>query len=40
VLVVNTEGGLAAVGRSLMVREEMLAFKKGIAVRVREAADD
>ena len=40
VLVVNTKGALAAVGRALMVRSEMLAFKRGIAVRVKEKADD
>mgnify|MGYP001148342748 FL=1 len=40
VMVVNTKGVLAAVGRSLMVRGEMLAFKRGIAVRVKEAAED
>lgn len=40
VLVVNTKDELAAVGRSLMVRDEMLAFKRGIAVRVKEAAED
>ncbi|MEW5747641.1 MAG: tRNA guanosine(15) transglycosylase TgtA [Candidatus Thermoplasmatota archaeon] len=40
VLVVDTKGGLAAVGRSLMARREMLAFKRGIAVRVKEAAED
>lgn len=40
VLVVNTKGELAAVGRALMVRDEMLAFKRGIAVRVKEAAED
>lgn len=40
VLVVNTKGELAAVGRSLMTREEMLAFKRGIAVRVKETPTD
>ena len=40
VMVVNTKGELAAVGRALMVRSEMLAFKRGIAVRVKEAAED
>jgi 7-cyano-7-deazaguanine tRNA-ribosyltransferase len=40
VLVVNTKGELAAVGRALMVKKEMLAFKRGIAVRVKEAAED
>jgi 7-cyano-7-deazaguanine tRNA-ribosyltransferase len=40
VLVVNSKGALAAVGRALMVRSEMLKFKRGIAVRVKEAAED
>lgn len=40
VMVVNTKGELAAVGRALMVRGEMLTFKRGIAVRVKEAAED
>ncbi len=40
VMVVNTKGELAAVGRSLMMREEMLRFRRGIAVRVKEAAED
>ncbi len=39
VMVVNTKGELAAVGRALMNREEMLAFKRGIAVRVKDSAD-
>jgi 7-cyano-7-deazaguanine tRNA-ribosyltransferase len=39
VMVVDTKGELAAVGRALMVREEMLRFKRGIAVRVKEAAE-
>jgi 7-cyano-7-deazaguanine tRNA-ribosyltransferase len=39
VLVVNTEDELAAVGRALMNREEMLAFKRGVAVRVRDSPD-
>jgi 7-cyano-7-deazaguanine tRNA-ribosyltransferase len=40
VLVINTKGELAAVGLALMAREEMLAFKRGIAVRVKEASED
>lgn len=36
VLVVDEKDGLVAVGRALMVREEMLAFRRGMAVRVRE----
>lgn len=39
VMVVNTKGELAAVGRSLMNREEMLAFKRGVAVRVKDSPD-
>jgi 7-cyano-7-deazaguanine tRNA-ribosyltransferase len=39
VLVVNTKGELAAVGRALMTRDEMLAFKRGIAVRVKDTQD-
>jgi 7-cyano-7-deazaguanine tRNA-ribosyltransferase len=39
VLVVNTKGELAAVGRALMNREEMLAFKRGVAVRVKDSPD-
>jgi 7-cyano-7-deazaguanine tRNA-ribosyltransferase len=36
VIVVDERGGLAAVGRALLVRDEMLAFKRGIAVKVRD----
>lgn len=39
VMVVDTKGALAAVGRALMNREEMLAFKRGIAVRVKDSPD-
>lgn len=39
VMVVNTKDELAAVGRTLMNKEEMLAFKRGIAVRVKDSAD-
>jgi len=39
VLVVNTKGELSAVGRALMIKEEMLAFKRGIAVRVKDSQD-
>jgi 7-cyano-7-deazaguanine tRNA-ribosyltransferase len=35
VIVVSEDDDLLAVGRALMVREEMLAFKKGMAVKVR-----
>jgi 7-cyano-7-deazaguanine tRNA-ribosyltransferase len=36
VLVVDEADKLCAVGRTNMTRDEMLAFKKGIAVKVRE----
>jgi 7-cyano-7-deazaguanine tRNA-ribosyltransferase len=36
VIVVNEKDDMLAIGRALMIREEMLAFKKGLAVRVRE----
>jgi 7-cyano-7-deazaguanine tRNA-ribosyltransferase len=36
VIVVNEKDDMLAVGRALMIREEMLAFRKGLAVRVRE----
>ena len=39
VLVVDSKGELAAVGRALMNREEMLAFKRGVAVRVKDSSD-
>jgi len=39
VLVVNTKDELAAVGRALMNKEEMLSFKRGIAVRVKDSPD-
>ncbi|HEX9908902.1 MAG TPA: tRNA guanosine(15) transglycosylase TgtA [Thermoplasmata archaeon] len=39
VMVVNTKGALAAVGRALLNREEMLAFKRGIAVRVKDYSE-
>jgi 7-cyano-7-deazaguanine tRNA-ribosyltransferase len=39
VLVVNTKDELVAVGRALMNREEMLAFKRGVAVRVKDSPD-
>jgi 7-cyano-7-deazaguanine tRNA-ribosyltransferase len=39
VMVVNTRGELAAVGRALMNREEMLAFKRGVAVRVKSTPE-
>ncbi len=39
VLVVNSKGKLAAVGRAVLNREEMLAFKRGIAVRVKDSPE-
>jgi 7-cyano-7-deazaguanine tRNA-ribosyltransferase len=39
VMIVNTKGELAAAGRALMNREEMLAFNRGIAVRVKQTAE-
>ena len=39
VLVVNTKEELVAVGRSLMARDEMHAFKRGVAVRVKDYSD-
>ncbi|HTY46779.1 MAG TPA: tRNA guanosine(15) transglycosylase TgtA [Methanomassiliicoccales archaeon] len=36
VLVVDPEDNLVAVGRALLVRDEMLAMKKGLAVKVRD----
>lgn len=39
VFIVNTKGELAAVGRALMTRDEMLAFKRGVAVRVKVSPD-
>ncbi|MCJ2533237.1 MAG: pseudouridine synthase [Candidatus Thermoplasmatota archaeon] len=39
-MVVDTKGELAAVGRALMNREEMLAFRRGIAVRVKSTPEE
>jgi 7-cyano-7-deazaguanine tRNA-ribosyltransferase len=39
VLIVDEKDRLAAIGRALMNREEMLAFQKGIAVKVREGVN-
>lgn len=36
VMVVDKNGALVALGRNLMVREEMLSFRTGVAVKVRE----
>jgi len=36
VIVVNQKDEMLAIGRALMSRDEMLSFKKGLAVRVRE----
>jgi 7-cyano-7-deazaguanine tRNA-ribosyltransferase len=37
VLIVDEADRLIAIGRTLLVREEMLAVKKGLVVKVREA---
>jgi 7-cyano-7-deazaguanine tRNA-ribosyltransferase len=39
VMIVNSRNELAAVGRALMNREEMLSFKRGIAVKVKDSPD-
>ena len=39
VIVVNTNDELAATGRALMNSEEMSAFKRGVAVRVKDSSD-
>ncbi len=39
VMIVNTKGELVAAGRALMNREEMFAFNRGIAVRVKQTAE-
>ena len=39
VLVVNSKDVVVAVGRALMNLEEMLAFKRGVAVRVKDSPD-
>jgi 7-cyano-7-deazaguanine tRNA-ribosyltransferase len=36
VLVVDELDNLAAIGRAMLTKDEMLAFKKGLAVKVRE----
>jgi len=36
VIVTSEDDDLLAVGRALMVREEMLTFKRGMAIKVRE----
>ena len=36
VIVVNQKDEMLAIGRAMMSRDEMLSFKKGLAVRVRE----
>jgi len=38
VVVVNKKDDLLGVGRALMVKEEMLTFKRGIAIKVREGS--
>lgn len=40
VLIVNEKDELCAVGRTIMTRNEMLAFNKGMAVKVREGLND
>ncbi len=36
VMVVDSADNLVAIGRAMLTREEMLSFKKGVAVKVRE----
>jgi archaeosine-15-forming tRNA-guanine transglycosylase len=36
VMVVDKNDELVAVGRAILTRDEMLAMKKGLAVKVRE----
>ena len=36
VMVVDSKDELIAIGRALLVRDEMMALKKGLAVKVRE----
>ncbi len=38
VMVVDKDDKLVAIGRAQLTREEMLCFKKGVAVKVREGA--
>lgn len=40
VLIVNEKDSLIAVGKALMNREEMLSFKKGVAVKVKEGIEN
>lgn len=40
VLVVNSNDELLAVGRAVLTRDEMLSFKKGVAVKVRDGSAD
>jgi len=40
VLVVDSKDQLLAVGRAILVRDEMFSFKKGIAVKVRNGSGD
>ncbi len=39
VMLTDSKDELVAVGRALMTRDEMLAFKRGVAVRIRDSAD-
>jgi len=36
--VVDKDDRLVAIGRAQMTRDEMMAFQKGVAVKVREGA--
>jgi predicted RNA-binding protein (TIGR00451 family) len=40
VLVVNSEDTLLAVGRAILTGEEMLAFKRGIAAKIRRGIEE
>jgi predicted RNA-binding protein (TIGR00451 family) len=39
VIIVDSRRNVLAVGKALLVKEEMLAFKKGVAVKVRRGRD-
>jgi len=39
VLVVDESDNLVAIGRAMLTRDEMVAFKKGLAVKVREGVN-
>ena len=40
VIVVNSKDKLLAVGKAILTGKEMLAFKKGVAVRIRKGIDE